>query len=401
MGKAAAMEGNRAKKVAILFSLKRKAERSTFLGILDHVGKSGRWFCLFDERWSGERMADFPKTGVDGIIVSRTGFDDAREIAALRVPVVFVEPGPEREDPDYPLRGIPYVRRDSRAIGAMAARYFVSRGYRSFAFVDLPSVECWSRERHLGFGDALAERGFGFAVFDSSTAGEKRDWPTERERMVRFLRELPRETAVFAPADHRARNVLEACLFAGLRVPDEIAVLGVDDDPLICDSTVPSLSSIHTGGFRRGQIAAAMLDDLMSGRQPRECAISQPPIGIVTRDSTGYAATSDAAISRAVAFVRRNAGDGNLDVAAVVRASGCSRRTLEGRFRAKLGFSVRDAIIRERIERVKALLAAGSLSIGEITERTNFVRESHLAKLFKQVTGVTMTEWRRENRDTL
>ena len=111
--------------------------------------------------------------------------------------------------------------------------------------------------------------------------------------MVKFLKALPRPTAVFAPMDGRARLVLDACQAAGLRVPEEIAVLGVDNDTLLCESTVPALSSIHTGGFRRGQIAAEMLDDLMQGREPSERVVSLPPISVITakrRTSSAFSA---------------------------------------------------------------------------------------------------------------
>jgi len=396
-----AASGAKAKKVAILFSLAEKGERSTFLGILDYMQRHEPWFCLFDECWSGERMADFPMTGVDGVIVSYTAEKDARDIAALHVPVVFIEPWPEMLEPEYPLQGVPYVRRDSRAIGAEAARYYLSRGYRSFAYVGEPRGQVWSAERRRGFEETLAEAGFGCAVYEAAfTQGPGHDWPGERKSLVRFLQGLPRATAVFAPMDRRARLVLEACLYADLSVPDEIAVLGVDDDRMICDSTAPTLSSIHTGGFRRGRIAAEMLDALMNGREPPVRAVSQPPIGVVTRGSTGYGAMNDPAISKAISFIRRRAKHGNVDVAAVVRASGCSRRNLEQRFRSRLGFSIHDEIIHERIDYVKSLLAADDLSIGEITERADFSRESNLAKTFKKETGRTMTEWRRENRDS-
>ncbi|MBQ6246121.1 MAG: substrate-binding domain-containing protein, partial [Kiritimatiellae bacterium] len=136
----------------------------------------------------------------------------------------------------------------------------------------------WSAERRRGFEETLAKAGFDCAVYDRFTVRERTSWPVERRRLIAFLQELPKPTAVFAPMDGRARLVLEACLIARLRVPEEIAVLGVDNDQLLCESTVPTLSSIHTGGFRRGQIAAEMLDALMHGREPRERAVSLPPI---------------------------------------------------------------------------------------------------------------------------
>ena len=248
--------------------------------------------------------------------------------------------------------------------------------------------------------ETVAKAGFRCVVHDRFTAKERRNWPDERERLVAFLRGLPKPTAVFAPMDARARLVLEACSIAGLLVPDEIAVLGVDNDSLLCESTVPTLSSIHTGGFRRGQIAAEMLDDLMHGREPRQRAVSQPPISVVTRGSTGYGAMSDPSISKAITFIRKHAREGGIDVGDIVRAAGCSRRYLELRFRSRLGHSIRDELLAERIDWVQTLLTSTNLSIGEITKRSGFVRESHLGLLFRKATGLTMREWRREHRET-
>ncbi|MBR0056358.1 MAG: DNA-binding transcriptional regulator [Kiritimatiellae bacterium] len=385
--------------VAILFSLALKGQRSTFHGIVDYAAKHGPWFCQFQEKRSGEQLIDLAHMGVSGVIVSGVSRKDAPEIAALGVPVVFVEPWPEMLEPDFPIAGAPYVRRDSFAIGAMAASYYMARGYSDFAYVGLPKVRAWSAERRHGFVETLSAAGHGCAVHDSFTAMERRSWPDERERLVAFLRGLPKPTAVFAPNDARARLVLDACAIAWLRVPDEIAVLGVDNDPLLCESTIPTLSSIHTGGFRRGQIAAEMLDDLMHGRKPRERAVSLPPISIATRGSTGYAAMSDPSISKAIAFIRRHAATGGIDVGDIVKAAGCSRRYLEQRFRSRLGRSIRDELLGERLERVKTLLSSTNLSIGEITSRTGFLRESHLGLLFRKVTGATMLNWRRENRE--
>ncbi len=387
--------------VAILFSLALKGQRSTFHGILDYAAKHGPWFCQFEEGRNGEQLIDLAHMGLSGVIVSGVSRADSPKIAALKVPVVFVEPWPDMLKPDFPITGAPYVRRDSYAIGAMAARYYMDRGYVNFAWVGEPKGHSWSAERRRGFEETLAESGFKCAVHDSFTAREKRSWPDERKRLVVFLRELPKPAAVFAPMDGRARLVLEACAVAGLRVPDEIAVLGVDNDPLLCASTVPTLSSIHTGGFRRGQIAAEMLDALMHGREPQERAVSLPPISVATRGSTGYAAMSDPSISKAIAFIRKHAATGGIDVGDIVKAAGCSRRYLEQRFRSRLGRSIRDELLGERIERVKELLATTNLSIGEITANTGFVRESHLGLLFKKNTGATMFQWRRENREAL
>ena len=389
------------KNIAVLLSLGLKGQRMTFRGILDYASKHGPWFCKMMEGRIGEQELGVGRKGeIDGVIMSLTTRRTAEKVAALGVPVVFVEPAPEMLKPGWPLQAAPWIGRDSFAIGATAARYYLERGYRRFAYVDVPDRRYWSGERRRGFVETLAGAGFGCAVYDKFTTRERRSWPQEKTRMVKFLTALPRPTAVFAPMDGRARLVLDACQAAGLRVPEEIAVLGVDDDTLLCESTVPPLSSIRTGGFRRGQIAAEMLDDLMRGREPRERAIAQQPLSVVTRGSTGYDAMSDAVIGRAVTFLRAKAGSGGVSVPAVARAAGCSRSYLDKAFRARLGMSVREAAQQIRMDRVKECLSTGNRSMTEIALECGFTRSSHLAFLFKKATGRTMLQWRRENRET-
>ena len=388
------------KNIAVLFSLALKGQRMTFRGILDYASKHGPWFCKFMEGRIGEQEFGVGGKGeIDGVIMSKTSRRTAQTVAALGVPVVFVEPFPEMLKPDWPIQGAPWVGRDSYAIGAAAARYYMERGYKSFAYVDVPDGKFWSSNRRSGFAQTLAAADFTCEVYDKFTARERRSWPLERARMVKFLKALPRPTAVFAPMDGRARLVLDACQAAGLRVPEEIAVLGVDNDTLLCESTVPALSSIHTGGFRRGQIAAEMLDDLINGRAPRERAVSLPPISVITRGSTGYDAMSDPIFGHAISYIREKAVQGGVPVPEVARAAGCSRSYLDKGFRAKLGMSVREAVLKMRLEFVKELLATTSRSMTEIAMDCGFARDSHLAFLFKKATGKTMLQWRRENRE--
>ena len=389
------------KNIAVLFSLALKGQRATFRGILDYAATHGPWFCKMMEGRLGEQWFGLGRKGeLDGVIMSMTTRHTSRAVAALGVPVVFVEPYPEMLKPDWPLQGAPWVGRDSYAIGVTAARYYMERGYKSFAYVDVPDGKFWSSKRRSGFAETLAAAGFKCDVYDKFTARERRHWPLECVRMVKFLRALPRPTAIFAPMDGRARLVLDACQAAELRVPEDIAVLGVDNDTLLCESTVPMLSSIHTGGFRRGRIAAEMLDDLMHGREPQERAVSLPPLSVVTRGSTGYDAMRDPIFGRAVSYIREKAIAGGVPVPDVARAAGCSRSYLDRGFREKLGMSVREAVLRTRLERVKTLLATTNRSMVEISQDCGFARESHLAYLFRKATGKTMLRWRRENRET-
>ena len=187
----------------------------------------------------------------------------------------------------------------------------------------------------------------------------------------------PHDKLVFAPIND----------FASLRVS------------ILCESTIPPLSSISTGGFRRGQKAAEMLDNLMRGRPVRQRNVVKEPLSVVTRESTGYDAMRDPVIAQAMRFIRSEADHRRIRVSDVVAATGCSRRYVELRFRQHVGTSIRDIILQTKLKSVKTMLGQSNLSISEITERCGFARESHLAVLFKKSTCVSMRDWRRQNRD--
>ena len=382
-------------KVAILFSLALEGERNMCRGILDYAKAHGPWRCHLVEGRAEEQLMNLKKERFDGIVAAGGERKTNAAYAAVGAAFVLLEPRPEMSG-----SAIPTVSGDSRAIGALAADYFLERGYRSFSFVGETNRWFWSAERRTSFVEALAKAGFGCAVYDSFTARERRSWTAERPRMERFLLSLPRPTAVFAVMDGRARYVVNLCAEIGLRVPEDIAVLGVDNDPLLCESTVPPLSSIRTGGYRRGFVAAEMLDALMHGRPVESRSVVQEPISVVTRGSTGYDAMSDPVIARAVTFIRANAASSGIGVADVVRAAGCSRRYLERHFRDRLGRSVRDELLQERLGRVTSLLETTGLTIEEIAARTGFARGNHLATLFRDKTGATMRQWRLRHRET-
>ena len=184
-----------------------------------------------------------------------------------------------------------------------------------------------------------------------------------------------------------------------MNVPVDVAVLGVDNDPLLCESTHPALSSIRTGGYRRGWKAAEMLDALLHGQTIPQQGVVMEPLTVVTRGSTGYDAMRDPVLARALKAIHAEAGRRHFDVSDAVKAANCSRRYLEINIRRHLGTTVRELILREKIERVKSLLETTALTIGEIVDETGFLHDSHLTTLFKQATGTTMTTWRRTHRD--
>ena len=386
-------------RVLFNFRLSAKSGQTTFRAILDYARRHGPWQCLaMQDR--GEITGPDPwDKSISGIIASGgASLEDGLEFAKSGIPVVLMDPVQDIGG-GHPLARCPSVRCDSRAIGAMAARHYLECGYRVFAWVGEPGGFRWSADRRRGYEETLAEAGFGCTAFEWGDNGADATRARCRHRLEQFLQSLATPVAVFAANDTVARIVLNLCVGTRLRVPEQVAVLGVDDDKLLCESTVPALSSIRKGDYRRGQIAAAMLDALMHGRPIAEPQVSLAPLRVVSRGSTGYAAMDDPVIARAVAFIRDRAGAGAVGVEAVARAAGCSRRYLERHFRARLGRSVHDEVARERIERVKRLLESSDIPVGDIIDAAGFADERHLSTLFKRLTGTTMRDWRRRNGD--
>lgn len=396
----AAADG-RTPKIAVILPHNIKEDRAAYRGVLDGARRLGPWRCLLTEGRLDEQTLDLRRLGIDGAVVHKISPRAAASLASQCVPVVLFEPFPDMREANHPLVGAPSVRLDSRAVGEMAARYFLERGYRAFAYIGEPFNFHWSLERRDGFADALAASGFPCAVYGGRfSVRERRDWSAERPRLIRFLQDLPKPTAVLAAMDARAVRVLDACAEAGVRVPEDIAVLGVDDDPILCESTFPTLSSIRTGRFRMGQKAAEILAAMLRGEvvpSPLDTAV--PPLGVVTRESTGYDAMRDPTIARALVFIRTHSDAERIGVGDVVRAAGCSRRYLELRFRAHIGASVKDILLRTKLERVQSLLERTDMPIGNIASMCGFLRDSYLAVIFKRETGLSMTEWRRRYRD--
>jgi len=294
----------------------------------------------------------------------------------------------------HPLSKYSCVRVDSHATGKHAARFFLERHYEHFAFVGTARNHYWSQERGKGFRKAIKAAGGTVNEYGGPTEKERRDWALEQPRMEAWLKSLPKPVALFVAMDGRARQVLDACLDARITVPEEMAVLGVDDDPLICEATLPTLSSIQHNSEHIGYLVAEHLDKLMRGRRLRKRIIWIKPTRVASRRSTDASSISDKQVARALEYIWREAGHQSITVPDVVEQFGSSRRYAENLFKSVVGRTIMEEIRRVKLERVCALLAETSLSIGEIASKCDFARESHMAFLFRKNHGMTMSEYR-------
>lgn len=324
-----------------------------------------------------------------GVICSLFDEEIAHRLAHLRVPVV------NTSSMITAWRG-PLVDVDHSEVGRLAAEHLLDRGFRQFGFLGSAKGGC-SMGRAVGFTQRLAQAGFTPSVCHA----EYRPVPVLNaswkglDRSVReWLVKLPKPVGVLASHDKPGRDLAETCHQLGLRVPDEVAILGVDDDEFECRLCHPPLSSVHNPGVQIGYQAARLLDQLMSGESPPHLRIAIPPTHVVARQSTETTAVDDPDVAAALIWIRDHLSE-HISVDGVVRAIGGCRRTLERRFRAALGDSILERMRRMRIERAKHLLAETDLKLSVIAQQCGVGSAARLAVLFKEMTGHAPSAFRR------
>jgi LacI family transcriptional regulator len=305
-----------------------------------------------------------------------------------KLPVVFFD-----HDPSRLPAGAFSVSHDSSATARMAFKELALAGANDFAYIPYPEKRFWSDERERGFVSALSLNGRACRVF--SGRGSAAD-PTRYQRGLRaFVSELPKPCAIFAANDAVASEVLSAALFAGVKVPDDLAVVGVDDARDICEHTTPTLSSVKPDFRRGGELAALLLAARLRDRERFRGSRRRTfgPLMVVPRASTRRLAAHDAAVSEVIEIIRREACSG-LTAARVLGRFPCSRRQAEMRFRKATGHSVLDEIHDVQLARAKDLLREGAMPLKAISDFCGFENPNSLRKFFKARTGRTMSEWR-------
>lgn len=315
----------------------------------------------------------------DGIIAYVQSEAERRALLRFALPTVLIED--QSEPGQVPHRtGVATILCDHVAEGRTAAAYFLSRRFRNFAFVGTEQKTPWCERRRQGFVDALHEQGMDCAIF-----GGKPDLGT-------WLKALPKPCAVFAVRDMRAREVLDAADMRGIAVPQEIAVLGVDDDEILCTTARPTLSSIPTFDRSLGYAAGKALNMLMTGRS-NGGLIRTRHANVVSRQSTETDVFGDPFVVKALAWIRTHL-DAELSAESVAHAIGYSTPALKSRFARTLGTTVSEQVRRMRLQGARDLLASTTLSVEEIALRCGFSCTSHLALRLRQAEGLTPLAYR-------
>ncbi len=340
------------------------------------------------EAVTGEHLRRLRPDGVIGLILSP---DVLWYLRRMRIPTVNLA------NLSHRVR-LPAVFVDDDACGEMAAGHFQERGLRHFGFYG-HSVYLYSRRREAGFCRAVRRAGFRPHVL--RRPGEKASLAVIplgmdlHDALLAWLAALPKPAGVYGAADHFALEVMQACRVLNLRVPEDIAVLGTHNDDLIVHLAHPPMSSIATPAQAIGYRAAELLDRLMRADPPPTTPILLPPQHVVMRQSSDTLGIEDSDVARALACIRLRACE-PLDVPALLRELPLSRRVLERKFRRHLGRSPLQEIRRVRTERIKTLLAGTDLTMSTVARETGFARPQRMAILFRQETGLTPMEYRRQ-----
>jgi len=316
----------------------------------------------------------------DGVISRHTTPGLVETCKKLKIPLVDLN-----DVPRFP--GIPKIRPDNVAIGHLAAEHFLERGFRHFGFTGF-SNDDWSCERREGFVEALQLAGRKCHVYDVNYPGDVTPaWDLDQiSGLSDWLKRLPKPCGVMACFDLRAQQILTAAHAHGLLVPEEIAVIGSNNDPIRCELAYPPLSSVAPNAFQSGYRGAEVLAGMLAGDQVPDLDERIEPIGVVTRPSTDVLAIDDRSVAAALSFIRENACAG-IKVDQVSRHAFASRSQLEKKFRRHLGRSPQAEIRRVQVAKIRQLLQETDFPLKRIAELTGFEHVEYMCVVFKRLTG--------------
>lgn len=375
------------KKVLVISTINGIAGRNGLIGIFNYVNDGHDWSIRFLQNpgdMGGAALDAIMADSLDGIIVSvRAMLPQIEKLLNLPAPAVMIH----SPDGTIPRHGTRYalLKNDDLAVGRTAAEHFLSKSkFRTYAFIPTPLPTNWSDERLAGFAERLAGKGATPEV-----------WRPERGPLGEFLSSLPKPAAVLGATDLEAINVLTACRKLKIDVPSRVAVLGVDDDEMMCEATRPTLSSVRTDDAGLGRRAAEVLDMLMSSKRARPPAkpVLVPPAGVTERNSTRAVPPSGYMIQEALSFARRHLSEG-IGVDDIVKHLGVSHSLVRTRFRTVYGTSLRDAILDMRLKAAMSMLTRTKASIHAIAQKTGFSSDAHFIHFFRSKTNTTPSAWR-------
>jgi LacI family transcriptional regulator len=379
--------------VALLIETSKSYGCGLLRGVTKYVRTHRCWSIVVNERSLNEPAPPWlKKTEFDGILLRTNRPEVAR--AAKNSARAVVNLG------ELLLPELPCVHTRDEVASEMIANHLIERGFRNFAYAGVLGSP-WSDVRRDEFTRVLREAGFGCEVFEFDAPGQTGLTESQAAgRMQKWIRSLKKPTGLMACYDVMGLRVLEACRDASVVVPQEVAVVGVDNDQMLCELANPPLSSVSHSLEQIGYRASEMLTAMMSGEPIASKRELVPPSRIVVRQSSDLIAVDDPVVAQVLSLMQKNAAAG-INVEQILQLVPISQASLSRRFRKALGRSPKAEILRLRLERVKQLLAETDLKLSAISTMAGFTHAEHMAVIFKQKTGQCPSEYRRSTHPSL
>jgi LacI family transcriptional regulator len=377
------------KKIAMYFPIVTHYQHGVARGAMRYAREHGPWQ-FFGAGWMFTPIKDITSWRGDGIItlLSRAIKEEIRILDSTGIP--YVDAG---ETMDHPIMA--RVCNDPESIARLVAEHFLKNGFRHFAFIGDSRIS-WSKKRCDHFIHVLARAGFDCRVIEIQNPEEMSD--SQRDMLCNILKDLPKPCGIMTCNDTWGASTLGLCASIGIHVPEELAVVGVDNDDIYRELWDPPLSSVQTNHELIGYMAAEVLDGLMHNKMPSEQTMYVPPIELVTRGSSDILAIKDDAVSKVVSYIREHAHR-PVHVSDTLQVVPLSRRAMEVRFKKQMGHTIHEELQKQRLQIACRLLKESNAPIASIAKSSGFKSHQRFAAVFKQAMGMSAAAYRQQHTD--
>lgn len=379
-------------KIILLLDFAEEYSKSLLKGISKYSAEHGPWsYCrmplYYRETIGIKGILDWAKDwGAHGIIGQLYNEMDLKLIIDSNIPVIA-------QDFKERFSELPNITGAYHEAGQMGAEYFLKKGFKNFAFYGFNDI-VWSRERAEGFEKKINSIGYKVNYFEHRKSRSTDLWYYKSNSLSKWLISLPKPIALMTCDDNQGLHITEACKQNKIRIPEEVAVLGVDNDEMLCDLSDPPLSSIGLDIEKGGYDTAKLMEHMIQNGTEHYYDILVKPTQIITRQSTDIYATNDDYIASTLKYIHKNI-EKNLQVDEVVRQVPLSRRSLEKRFLQITGYPIYKYIFNLRIEKFTQKLLETDQTVFEIALDLGLNDSKNIARQFKQVKGCNPIEYRK------
>jgi LacI family transcriptional regulator len=381
------------KKVFIHLDSGRGFSRELLRGIYEYNNKLTHWGIIFQSAYY-LNPDDFSRVNLsmirahqpDGCILAYC--KNIKDLKKMNIPVIQTTSINKTES-------IPYVMGNYDADGKMAVEYLLSLGFKNMGFFGVNKLS-WSKGRCYSTKKYCDIYNVNLFIFNHETNLENITYKSHFNKLLKWLKSLPKPIGILACNDDFGQILINACSMAGIKVPYEIAVLGVDNDELICNITFPNMSSISRNLIQTASDICSLLSKMMDGEKLSSNIINTEPEGVVVRQSTDTIASDDQEVIKAIMFIRKNSHL-PITVEQVVNETTIGKRRLYTRFKNVTGHSIHHEIQYTKLQRFKKLLKDSNQSIAEIAYQLGFEDVTHVSRWFHSLEGISPTQWKNEN----